>query len=271
VGTTNPLAVGDVVDLDIQDDDTGLIRHIHDRQNKLSRKAPGRRSDREHVVAANIDHVWVMQSVKEPRFNNGFVDRLIVIAESEHIPVGLVINKVDLLTSERLEREIAGWKSLYQRLEYPVLLTSATAGIGVEDFRALVSDKVSLVFGPSGAGKSSLLNALAPELELPVGDVSGKTRKGRHTTSFARLWQVGEGYVIDTPGIRELGLWEFHPSDVSGFFVEMQALRDNCRFPNCTHDHEPGCAIRAAVQEGVIHKERYQSYLRILQSLSEQQ
>jgi ribosome biogenesis GTPase len=253
-----------------QADGTGAIRHIHDRTNKLSRRAPGRRSDREHIIAANIDHVWVIQSVERPRFNNGFVDRLIVIAESEHIPVGLVINKVDLVSTEAREQMVAEWKSLYQRLEYPVLLTSATKRIGIEDFKYLVTDRISLVFGPSGAGKSSLLNAMAPELELPVGDVSDKTRKGRHTTSFARLWPIGSGYVIDTPGIRELGLWEFHPSDLSGFFVEMQPLRDHCRFPNCVHDHEPGCAIRDAVEQGVIHQERYASYLRILASLSDE-
>ncbi len=271
IDETNPIAVGDRVRVRREDDGTGLITEILPRRNQLSRRAAGRRVGREHVIAANVDAAWCVQATFQPKLNPGFVDRFLVMAEAYHLDAGLVINKADLLEGKARAQEAIGfWRGLYEGLGYPVLLTSAETGEGVEAFREALRGKTSVVAGPSGVGKSSLLNAVAPDLDLRTGAISAKTQKGRHTTTFATLYPLGDGFVVDTPGIREYGIWDMEPPELGGYFVEMRPYIGHCRFPDCTHDHEPGCAVTAAVDEGAISLERYGSYLNILASLREE-
>lgn len=269
IDETNPLAVGDHVQLRMEDDGTGLITAIEPRENQLSRRAAGRKASvREHVIVTNVDRAWCVQSTFGPKVNPGFVDRFLVAAEASHIPAGLVINKADLLDNEpRAQEAMAFWEGLYSDLGYPVLLTSAQTGRGVEDFRQQLADRVSVVSGPSGVGKSSLLNAVDPDLNLATSEVSEKTQKGRHTTTFATLLQVAGGWVADTPGIREFGIWDMSPQELGGYFVEFRPFIPDCRFPDCTHNHEPGCAVQAAVDRDEITPERYGSYLAILETV----
>lgn len=265
---TNPVAVGDRVTLRIsEDDDTGLIMDIHDRKTKLSRRAAGRRAGQEHVIVANIDRAWAVQSVRMPRLNTGFVDRFVVSAELQDLPAGLIINKIDLMESDdqALVNEV---RETYEELGYPVVLTSATEGDGIDALRNAFQDNINVVTGPSGSGKSSVLNAMASGLSIETGSVSEKTQKGKHTTTFAELHPLPfGGYVVDTPGIREFGILELHPADLAHFFVEFIPYLDACHFPDCTHDHEPKCAVKEAVEAGDIRSRRYESYLNILHSL----
>lgn len=264
---TNPVAVGDRVTLLLNADDTGWITDIHPRGNKLSRRAAGRRVGREHVLVANIDRAWVVQSVRLPKPNPGFVDRFLVMAEANDIPAGLVLNKVDLLAPDD-EADIDALASLYRSLDYPVLLTSAEDGAGMNDLMEALRDRVSVVAGPSGVGKSTLLNRVEPTLDLRTAEVSQKTRKGRHTTTNAALYPLAfGGYVVDTPGIREFGLIDLDAAELGHCFVEFRPHAGACYFPNCTHDHEPDCAVKAAVEAGVISEQRYRSYLNMLDSL----
>jgi ribosome biogenesis GTPase len=268
---TNPVAVGDRVVVRPEPDGTGLITEILPRRNQLSRRAAGRRAGREHVIVANVDAAWVVQSTFLPRFNAGFVDRFLVMAEAYHLDAGLVINKVDLLAGEvRAQEAIDFWAELYAGLGYPVIRTSARDGTGVPELRAALAGRTNVLAGPSGVGKSSLLNAVDPSLAIRTGEVSERTQKGKHTTTFATLHSLaGGGYVVDTPGIREFGIWDMQPTELAGYFVEMRPFIGHCRFSSCTHDHEPDCAIGEAVDAGRISQERYGSYLGILASLLE--
>jgi ribosome biogenesis GTPase / thiamine phosphate phosphatase len=277
IDETNPLAVGDRVRLRMEDDGTALITDILPRKNQLSRRAAGRRVGKEQVIAANVDAAWCVQATFKPKFNAGFVDRFLVMAEAYHLAAGIVLNKADLLEGEpRAQEVLAFWRGLYEGLGYPVLLTSAATGEGAEAFGETLRGKLSVVAGPSGVGKSSLLNAVDPALGLRTGAVSEKTQKGKHTTTFATLYRLSlppvdgkEGYVVDTPGIREYGIWDMEPAELGGYFVEFRPFLPHCRFPDCTHDHEPGCAVGEAVDEGLIAPERYGSYLNILASVRE--
>ena len=267
---TNPVAVGDRVTLRISaEDETGLITAIGERATRLSRRAAGHRSGQEHVIVANVDVAWAVQAVRKPRFNPGFIDRFLVMAEVNDLPAGLVVNKFDLLRPKD-EDAVAELVAMYEDIGYPVLLTSAETGAGVGAFRDALAGRTSVVTGPSGVGKSSLLNAVEPGLDAATGEVSAKTEKGKHTTTFARLHPLSVGgYLVDTPGIREFGILELHPADLAHFFVEFVPYLDACKFDDCTHDHEPGCAVKDAVDEGAIHLRRYESYLNILYSLQE--
>ena len=269
IDETNPLAVGDRVTIRVDTDGTGMVTSITPRRNQLSRRASGKRGAvREHVIVTNVDRAWVVQSTFGPKLNPGFVDRFLVACEVSHVPAGVIINKADLLAGEpRAEAAMAFWTGLYEGLGYPVLRTSAETGEGVEALREALAGRVSVVSGPSGVGKSSLLNAADPTLDLRTAAVSEKTQKGRHTTTFATLHPAAGGWVADTPGIREFGLWDLSPQELGGYFAEMRPFVPDCRFPDCTHQHEPGCAVLAAMDEGHITPERYGSYLAILESV----
>ncbi|MEP0546210.1 MAG: ribosome small subunit-dependent GTPase A [Rhodothermales bacterium] len=264
---TNPVAVGDRVAMRMDADGTGLIVELLPRHNKLSRRAAGRRAGREHVLVANVDAAWCVQASRLPSFNPGFVDRFLVMAEAYGVPAGIVVNKSDLIVREDHAEDVAYWQGLYASLGYPVLLVSAETGDGIEGFRERLAGKISVVAGPSGVGKSTLLNAVEPTLGLRTGEVSEKTKKGRHTTTFAELLPVAGGYVADTPGIREYGIWDMAPEELSGYFIEMLPYLSDCKFSPCTHDHEPECAVKEAVENDEIAPERYLSYLNILASL----
>ena len=269
---TNPVAVGDRVTIRVnEEDDTGFILSIHDRDNKLSRRAAGHRTGQEHVMVANVDRAWVVQSVRLPDLNPAFVDRLLVAAAVYEIPVGLIINKIDLLTDE-LRPEVMDFHGRYAALGYPVLTTSAVEGYGLERLKSALQGQTNVVTGPSGTGKSSLLNALEPGLDVETGEVSTSTHKGTHTTTHAELHPLSfGGYLVDTPGIREFGVREVHPKDLAHFFPDLAPYVNECKFPDCTHDHEPGCAVKAARERDAIHPARYESYLRILHSLQEEE
>jgi ribosome biogenesis GTPase len=264
---TNPVAVGDHVTIRITEDDTGLITEISPRRNTLSRRAAGRRVGHEHIIVANVEAAYVMQSVRMPKPNTGFIDRMLVMASSQELEAGIIINKIDLMR-EKDRSAVDELVDVYERIGLRVLLVSAMTGEGVDALRKELKGKISVVAGPSGVGKSTLLNALAPGLELVTGDVSEKTQKGRHTTTHVALRPIDEDtFIADTPGIREYGLVDIEPDELFHFFPEFIPLADACRFPNCSHDHEPDCAIKEAVERGEIHPMRYRSYLNILDSL----
>ncbi|GIV61631.1 ribosome small subunit-dependent GTPase A [Rhodocaloribacter litoris] len=265
--TTSPVVVGDRVTIRLNEDGTGLITEIHPRRNELKRRAAGRRVGLVHVLAANIDAAWVVQSIRLPKINPGFIDRFLVMAERDELPAGIVFNKLDLM--KPADRDAVFFlRDLYAGLGYPVLMTSVKTGEGLDAFAAALRGRVSVVAGPSGVGKSSLLNAVEPGLNLRIGEVSRKTKKGRHTTTYAALYPLSSGgFVVDTPGLREFGLVDLEPAELGHYFVEFRPFLPACHFPDCTHDHEPGCAVKEAVARDEITPERYESYLNILYSL----
>lgn len=265
---TNPVAVGDRVDVRPLPDGSGQIVRIHPRRNQLSRRAAGRRAGLQHVIAANIDHVWVVQSVTLPKPNPGFIDRLLIMSGVGGIPAGLILNKMDCATDDDTRATVDGIISIYEELDYPVLLTSAIEETGLKVVRDHMAHRCSVLCGPSGVGKSTLLNLLDPQLEIKTGAVSEKTRKGRHTTAVAEMHTIGpDTFVIDTPGVREIGLLDIAPTELGSYMPEIHALEDACHYPDCTHDHEPDCAVRDAVEDGRISEVRYNSYLNMLDSL----
>lgn len=263
---TNPVAVGDYVTIRLNEDGTGLITDIRRRENRLVRRAAGRRVGREHVIVANVDMVWAVQSVHLPAPNPGFIDRVLVVAARNDLPAGILFNKMDLM--DDATDEVGYIIDVYRNLEYPILTTSARDGDGLDDLEHELRDRTTVFVGQSGTGKSTLLNAVVPDLDVATAAVSQKTKKGRHTTTNVSLFPLANGgFVVDTPGIREFGILDLEPADLGHYFVEFVPHIHDCRFPNCTHDHEPGCAVVAAVEGGQITELRYRSYLNILDSL----
>ncbi len=274
---TNPVAVGDRVLFELQDDGTGVIHEVRDRRNYIVRRAT-KLSKQTHVIAANIDLLCIVATLGLPRTSTGFIDRLLVTAEAYHIPAVIIFNKCDLYNDElwQIHNDI---KSVYSAAGYPVFEVSALTGMGIDRVKHLIAGKVALFSGHSGVGKSALLNAIDPSLHLRTGDVSEWSLKGTHTTTFAEIFPIQMGdpdnsqgpqltsYLIDTPGIKEFGMVDFTPEELSHFFPEMRSRLHNCRFANCTHRHEPGCAVKSAVEEGAISAERYQNYLNIIESI----
>lgn len=267
---TNPIAVGDWVKFELQQDGTGLIVEVEERKNCIIRRAT-KLSKQTHVLASNIDLLCVVATLGFPRTSTGFIDRMLVTAEAYHIPACLIINKIDLC--EAFMEEVEELKRLYENAGYPVYLVSALSGVGIETLQSLVAGKVVLFSGHSGVGKSALLNTFNPDLHLRVGEVSDWSLKGKHTTTFAEIFPISltgsnqTTYLIDSPGIKEFGMVDFTPEELSHFFPEMRSRLHDCQFSNCTHRHEPHCAIKAAVEEGEISEERYINYLNIIESL----
>lgn len=261
IRTTNPVAVGDRVEVDWKDsDEVGIIVKILPRNNYIIRKAT-KLSKESHIIAANIDQLIVVATLAFPRTSTGFIDRMLVTAEAYHIPAIIVFNKIDLYTSE-LEEWFDETEQIYKDVGYACLRVSAKKGDGLETLKNVLRDKVSLLSGHSGVGKSSLINALEPDLDLRVKEISSYHLKGQHATTFPEMHTLGiGGYVIDTPGIKEFGLTDFSPTEVAERFPEMRALMHLCRYRNCTHSHEPGCEVIKAVNEGKIHPSRYSNYM----------
>jgi len=264
IKTTNPIAVGDVVDFDVlPDGKTGLISNIHERKNCIIRRSVNL-SHQSHIIATNIDRAFLVTSLFQPRTPFGFIDRFLVTAEAYFIPATILFNKIDIYDDESLELlEMA--KKMYTEIGYECRVISALRGDGVEDLKAYLSEKTSLFSGNSGVGKSALINAFDENLNIKTAEVSGYHQKGRHTTTFAEMHRLDNGgLIIDTPGIKEFGMVDFSKSEVALFFPEMKALLHECKFANCTHVHEPGCAVKLAVSEHRVHPQRYKSYLNIL-------
>ena len=261
--TTNPLAVGDVVDFDMEPEQgTGVITNLHQRKNYIIRKSINL-SKQAQIIAANLDQAMLVVTLASPRTSLGFIDRFLVTAEAYDIPAKLVFNKLDLFSDEGL-KILEDYKSVYEKVGYPCYSVSALDGTNITELRSLLKDKVSLFSGHSGVGKSSLINALLPELDLRTHQVSDWSDKGMHTTTFAEMFELpGGGFIIDTPGIRELGVIDIEKQELSHFFPEMRGRMHDCRFHNCRHINEPGCAVLEALQEGEIELSRYESYLSI--------
>jgi ribosome biogenesis GTPase len=270
ITSTNPLAVGDNVDLEPENEGerTALITAIHDRNNYINRQSPSHRMQH-HIVAANIDQSFLLITLREPRTSQGFVDRWLITCEAYHVPAVLLFNKADLFRKKEEER-FEDWKKMYEAVGYRTVRMSVQTGEGLEEVNGLLRDKISLLSGHSGVGKSSFLNALFPGLGLKTQGVSGWSGKGIHTTTFAEMFDLpAGGRIIDTPGMREFGLVDISRQELSGYFPEMRVFAGQCQFNNCLHLEEPGCRVKEAVADGRIAADRYISYCAILNSIEE--
>ncbi|MGL4649295.1 MAG: ribosome small subunit-dependent GTPase A, partial [Caldilineaceae bacterium] len=251
------IAVGDRVWVQPSGDRHGLIERIDERHSVLSRQDPSAPVSSEDVILANPDQVLIVFAAAQPEPHLRMVDRFLVVAEANELPSIICVNKVDLVGIEAAQALFA----TYARIGYPVIYASATDGLALDELRAQLANRITVFTGPSGVGKSSLLNALEPALDLRVGELREVAAKGKHTTRAALLLPLpigDETYVADTPGIRELGLFDMDPANLQFCFVEMKPHLHACRFPSCTHDHEPECAVRSAVEQGEISVERYE-------------
>lgn len=254
------VAIGDRVTITPHDDSSGVIETIHERSAEFARIRTGIKRDFRQILLANPDQIVAVFACAQPPPSLRMLDRFLVIAEKQKVAALIVANKVDLVTPEQARATF----SLYAELGYPVVYTSAVTGQGVEHLRRHLKGKLSALAGPSGVGKSSLLNAIQPDLGLRVRSVSEATSKGRHTTRVRQLFPLDVGgYVADTPGIRSLALWDTEPEELDAYFVELRPLVADCQFSDCTHTHEPGCAVRAAMEAGEVAPQRYYSYLRM--------
>ncbi len=264
IKSTNPLAVGDEVSFIVQKEEgVGFINKIHPRRNYIVRKAT-KLSSRSHIIAANIDYAVLVISLAFPRTSTGFIDRFLISAEAYHIPTILVFNKMDLNDSE-LQLQMDEWMNLYQKVGYSCLALSAKTKEGLEQLKAIIQNKTNLFSGHSGVGKSALINAIQSGLRLKTSEVSVSNEKGTHTTTFAEMHPLDiGGYIIDTPGIKGFGLIDFLPEEVPTYFPEFALYSKNCKFNNCSHTHEPNCAVVEAVKNGAIAQSRYNNYLAII-------
>jgi ribosome biogenesis GTPase / thiamine phosphate phosphatase len=263
IKTTNPIAVGDHVDIELEpDQETGLITFLHPRKNYIIRKSINL-SKQAQIIAANLDQAFLIVTLASPRTSLGFIDRFLVTAEAYDIPAKLIFNKLDLFSDEGLEI-LEEYQSIYEKAGYPCYSVSAIKETNLDQIRNLLKDKVTLVSGHSGVGKSTLINALLPGQELKTGEISDWSDKGKHTTTFAEMFQLPfGGYLIDTPGIRELGVFDIEKQELGRLFPEIRKLMSNCRFHNCRHINEPGCAVLNALENGELESSRYDSYLSI--------
>ena len=271
ITSTNPIAVGDIVDMDLENESeqSVMITGIHDRRNHINRQSP-RIKYQQHIVAANIDQSLLIVTIKEPRTSQGFIDRFLVACEMYHVPAILLFNKYDLY-KEKEKAIYEEWKSIYEKIGYKVFSMSIKEKKGLEEVQELLKYKLTLISGHSGVGKSSFINAIIPDSKIVTKDISGWSGKGQHTTTFAEMYDLPfDGKIIDTPGMKEFGLIDLDRQELSGYFPEMRERLNNCQFNNCLHINEPGCAIKEAVVNGEISEDRYVSYYNILESIKEE-
>jgi ribosome biogenesis GTPase len=264
IKSTNPIAVGDNVEFEIEADGRGVINKIADRKNYIIRKSINL-SKQSHILAANIDQALLIVTLALPRTSAGFIDRFLLTAEAYHIPVKIIFNKIDLFEQKELMGELDEFIAGYQKIGYECYKVSATQNKDIEILKQLTKDKTTLIAGHSGVGKSSIVNAMDTGLQLRVGELSEAHLKGKHTTTFAEMHPLSYGgFIIDTPGIKELGLVDMNKEEISDYFLEMRAIRNNCKFNNCLHLNEPKCAVIEAFEKGDIAASRYNSYLSIM-------
>lgn len=269
ITSTNPIAVGDWVEVENEANEGSIvITTIHPRRNYINRISPHNKN-MHHIVAANLNQSLLFATLKDPKTSLGFIDRFLVTSEAYHVPAIIVFNKADLWKKKEMEK-FEYIKNMYEQIGYRIMLMSVEEKQGLEEVISLLKDKTTLLSGHSGVGKSSFINFLFPHLNLKTNEVSGWSGKGMHTTTFAEMFDLPfGGKIIDTPGIREMGLVDISRQELSHYFPEMRALIQQCQFNNCSHLHEPGCAVKAAVNEGEITEERYLSYLNIRDTIEE--
>lgn len=266
IDTTNPIAVGDYVILEKTEQHEFIISEILARSNYIIRQSPRNKHQR-HIIASNIDLALLIVTISQPRTSLGFIDRFITACELFHIPVKIVLNKIDLL-KEKEKPQVEYISTVYNALGYEVIESAATTKQGIEKIKECLQDKTTLVAGHSGVGKSTLLNTINPDLNLKTGKISEKWNKGMHTTTFATMFQIMENsFIIDTPGIKEFMLLQVEPEEISGYFIDIKKYAEDCQFNNCLHQNEPNCAVKAAVENDLIAPTRYENYLNILENI----
>ena len=263
ITSTNPIAVGDIVEIkDEEDLESTVITEIYERRNYINRVSPHNKNQH-HIVAANLDQSLLFATLKDPKTSLGFIDRFLIISEAYAVPAIIVFNKADLFGKKEKEK-FALIKEIYEPIGYKIMLMSIEKLEGVEAVKELLKDKITLLSGHSGVGKSTFINYIFPHLSLKTQDVSGWSGKGLHTTTFAEMFDLPfGGKIIDTPAIREMGLVDISKQELAHYLPEMRAVMNDCQFNDCMHLEEPGCAVKAAVNNGSIHAERYISYLNI--------
>ncbi|MBS1580260.1 MAG: ribosome small subunit-dependent GTPase A [Bacteroidetes bacterium] len=270
ITSTNPIAVGDIVEIELENEDGNIatIISIDERKNYVARQSPHNKYQH-HIIASNLNQSILFATLKDPKTSQGFIDRFLVACEMYHVPAIIVFNKADIYRKKEmlLFNEM---KLMYENIGYKVLLTSIINKEGIDEIKNLLHNKISLLSGHSGVGKSSFINIIFPELDLKTLEVSNWSGKGMHSTTFAEMFDLPfEGKIIDTPGIRELGLVDIDKQELSHYFPEMRMLLNNCKYNNCLHINEPDCAIKTAAEKGIINMERYISYCKILDTIDE--
>ncbi|MCD0470299.1 ribosome small subunit-dependent GTPase A [Flavobacterium sp. JAS] len=267
IKSTNPIAVGDIVDYELEETSdavTGTIFNIHERKNYIVRKSVNL-SHQMHIIASNIDRVFLLITINNPPTTFNFIDRFLVTAEAYNIETILVFNKIDTFDEPTLEDQLY-MQYVYQQIGYKCLRVSSTEMKGIEELKEMMIGKVSMFSGHSGVGKSTLVNAMEPTLHLKTKNISEASKQGQHTTTFAEMYDLSfDAKIIDTPGIKGFGIVDMEPSEISGYFPEFFKLKDQCKFNNCLHKEEPHCAIKAALEKDEIAWSRYNSYLKILE------
>ena len=264
IRSTNPVAVGDHVEIELNSQNTAFITAIGDRKNYIIRKSQNL-SKQSHIIAANVDQAFLVVTVERPQTSTTFIDRFLATAEAYSVPVVLVFNKTDLL-DDSLMRYQRMMTDLYETVGYKCVAVSAETGEGMDELMEMLRDRITLLSGHSGVGKSTIINRLLPGINLRTAEISDAHNTGMHTTTFSEMLPLpGGGYIIDTPGIKGFGTFDMEPEELTSYFKEIFRFSKDCRFSNCTHTHEPGCAVLKAVEDHYIAASRYQSYLSMLE------
>ena len=268
IRSTNPVAVGDNVEIALNSEGTAFITHIEERRNYIIRKSQNL-SKQSHILAANVDQAFLIVTVNYPQTSTTFIDRFLASAEAYSVPVVLVFNKCDILSDDERHYQ-QSMIHLYETIGYECREISATTGEGVDGLHALLKGKITLLSGNSGVGKSTLINKILPEANLRTAEISDAHNTGMHTTTFSEMLELPEGgYIIDTPGIKGFGTFNMEPEELTSYFPEIFHFSKGCKFSNCTHTHEPGCAVLKAIDDHYIAQSRYQSYLNMLEDKDE--
>lgn len=268
IRSTNPVAVGDHVEIELNSQNTAFITAIGDRKNYIIRKSQNL-SKQSHIIAANVDQAFLVVTVERPQTSTTFIDRFLATAEAYSVPVVLVFNKTDLL-DDSLMRYQRMMTDLYETVGYKCVAVSAETGEGMDELMEMLRDRITLLSGHSGVGKSTIINRLLPGVNLRTAEISDAHNTGMHTTTFSEMLPLpGGGYIIDTPGIKGFGTFDMEPEELTSYFKEIFRFSKDCRFSNCTHTHEPGCAVLKAVEDHYIAASRYQSYLSMLEDKDE--
>lgn len=267
IRTTNPVAVGDRAALSVNAEDTGFITSIYPRKNYIIRRASNL-SKESHILAANVDRAFLVVTIDHPVTSTTFIDRFLASAEAYNVPVTLVFNKTDLLADEESRELLEAFDYLYSSIGYDTLMVCGRTGVGIEALTAAMAGNVNLLAGNSGVGKSTIINKLIPGVSAKTGDISQQHDTGQHTTTFSEAYPLPDGgWVIDTPGVKGFGTIDFQRNEVAHYFPEIFRISEGCRYGDCTHTHEPGCAVLQALEDSRIARSRYSSYLSILEDV----